>query len=192
MKFKDLDPSVVELPANQVFYRVQLIRARSSSVLLHGLSLPPAGLMQGRFCLPGESVAYLADSPETALYESLLRRETSSRNLSEFRRRCLVEFVTLGTLRLADLRELAEPYPVLQSLRVAQTQECAQDCHSMGLDGILYASAQHAHHDCMALFERGMSRLKKRGSQRLVKAGTHRLLRVLHLALSRSGVPLLD
>lgn len=48
---------------------------------------------------------------QTALYESLLRRETVSRTLSELRRRCLVEFVTTGSLHLADLRGLAETYP---------------------------------------------------------------------------------
>lgn len=119
MKFKDLNPTVIELAAPYVFYRTQLIRPRVTSVQMNGVSMPPVGLMHGRYCLPDEPVAYLADSPDTALYESLLRRETVSRSLSELRRRCLVEFVTTGTLRLADLRGLAEPYPVLQSLRVA-------------------------------------------------------------------------
>lgn len=146
--------------------------------------------MHGRFCLPNEPVAYLADSQETALYESLLRRETVSRSLSELRRKCLVEFVTTGPLRLADLRGLAEPYPVLQSLRVVQTQELAADCRAMALDGVLYASAQHPQHTCMALFRSGITRLSKRSSQRLVKTGTNRLLQVLQTALWRSGVPL--
>ena len=114
-----------------VFHRVQLIRPRATSVQMNGLSMPPVGLMHGRFCLPNEAVAYLADSPETALYESLLRREAVSITLSELRRRCLVEFVTMRPLRLADLRGLAEPYPVLQSLRVAQTQELAAECRAM-------------------------------------------------------------
>lgn len=190
MKFKDLNPSVIELAAPCVFYRVQLIRSRRTSVQLNGLSMPPVGLLHGRFCLPNEPVAYLADSQETALYESLLRRETVSRTLSELRRRCLVEFVTTGSLRLADLCGLAEPYPVLQSLRVAQTQELAADCRAMDLDGVIYASAQHPHHTCIALFPSGISRLSKRGSQRLVKVGTNRLLQVVQTALWRSGVPL--
>lgn len=190
MKFKDLNPSVIELAASHVFYRVQLIRSRTSSVVLNGLSMPPVGLMHGRFCLRQEAVAYLADSPETALYESLLRRETVSRSLSELRRKCLVEFVTTSALRLADLRDLAEPYPVLQSLRVAQTQEFAAECRAMGLDGIMYASAQHPHHICIALFRHGIDQLNKRGSQRLVKTGTNRMLQVLQTAIWRSGVPL--
>lgn len=190
MKFKDLNPTVIELAAPYVFYRVQLIRSRATSVQMNGVSMPPVGLMYGRYCLPDEPVAYLADSPETALYETLLRRETVSRSLSELRRRCLVEFVTTGTLRLADLRGLAEPYPVLQSLRVAQTQELAADCRAMNLDGIVYASAQHPHHTCIALFQSGIGQLSKRNSQRLIKSGTDRLLQVLQTALWRSRVPL--
>jgi hypothetical protein len=192
MKFKDLNPPIIELPAPAAFHRVQLIRSRSTSVQINGLSMPPVGLMHGRFCLPNEPVAYLADSQQTALYESLLRRETMGRSLSEMRRRCLVEFVTTGPMRLADLRGLAEPYPMLQSLRVAQTQELAADCRGLGLDGLAYASAQHPHHTCVALFQPGIARLSKRGSQRLVKQGTNRLLQVLQLALWHSGVPLLD
>ena len=100
MKFKDLNPTIIELPAPYVFHRVQLIRSRATSLQMNGLSMPPVGLMHGRFCLPNEPVAYLADSQETALYESLLRRETVSRSLSELRRKGLVEFVTTGPLRL--------------------------------------------------------------------------------------------
>jgi hypothetical protein len=190
MKFKDLNPAVVELVGPYVFYRTQLIRPRATSVQINGLAMPPVGMMFGRYCLPDEPVAYLADSPETALYESLLRRETVSRTLSELRRRCLIEFVTTGTLRLADLSGLAEPYPVLQSLRVAQTQELSADCRAMGLDGMVYASAQHPHHKCIALFQSGIKQMNKRNSQRLIKPGTDRLLSVLQTALWRSGVPL--
>lgn len=192
MKFRDLNPPVVELPYPCILHRVQLIRPRANSLRMNGLSMPPIGLMHGRFCLPNEPVAYLADSPETALYESLLRRETVSRALSELRRRCLTEFVTTDALRLADLRGLAEPYPVLQSLRTTQTQEFAVECRAMALDGVAYASAQHPQHFCVALFNSGIGRLSKRGSRRLVKTGTNRLLQVLQTSIWRSGVPLND
>lgn len=192
MKFKDLNPPIIELPVPSVLHRVQLIRSRTTSLQMNGLSMPPAGLMHGRFCLPNEPVAYLADSEETALYESLFRRETVSRSLSELRRKCLVEFVTTGPLRLADLRGLAEPYPVLQSLRVAQTQELAADCRARDLDGVAYASAQHPNHTCIALFRSGIGRLSKRSSKRLVKPDTNRLLQVLQKAIGRSFVPLDD
>ena len=190
MKFKDLNPNIIELAAPYVFFRTQLIRPRTSSVQMNGVTMAPVGLMQGRYCLPNEPVAYLADSPETALYESLLRRETVSRTLSELRRKCLAEFVTTGTLRLADLRSLAEPYPMLQSLRVVQTQELAADCRAMNLDGMFYASTQHPHHTCVALFQSGIKQLSKRNTQRLIKPGTNLLLKVLQTALWRSGVPL--
>jgi hypothetical protein len=190
MKFKDLNPSIIELAAPSVFYRVQLIRSRSKSVQINGLSMPPVGLMYGRFCLPDEPVAYLADSQETSLYESLLRRETTSRSLTELRRRYLVEFATTGALRLADLRSLAEPYPVLQSLRVTQTQELAADCRAKALNGVAYASAQHPNHTCIALFQSGIAKLVKRNSHRLIKVGTNRLLQVLQVALWCSQVPL--
>jgi hypothetical protein len=190
MKFKDLNPSIIELAAPSVFYRVQLIRSRSKSVQINGLTMPPVGLMYGRFCLPDEPVAYLADSQETSLYESLLRRETTSRSLTELRRRCLVEFATTGALRLADLRSLAEPYPVLQSLRVTQTQELAADCRAKALNGVAYASAQHPNHTCIALFQSGIAKLVKRNSHRLIKVGTNRLLQVLQVALWCSQVPL--
>lgn len=190
MKFKDLNPPILELPPLNVFHRVQLLRRRATSLQINGLFMPPVGLMHGRFCLPNEPVAYLADSEETALYESLLRRETVSRSLSELRRKCLVEVVTTDALRLADLLGLAEPYPLLQSLRVAQTQELAASCRAIGLDGVFYASAQHPQHNCLAVFQSGIARLRKRRVQQLVKPGSSRLLQVMHSALWRSGVPL--
>ena len=84
MKFKELNPSVVELASANIFYRVQSVRARSSNVVINGVSLPPVGLMSSRFCLCDEPVAYLADRQETALYDSLLRRDAD--NLAEFER----------------------------------------------------------------------------------------------------------
>ena len=60
----------------------------------------------------------------------------------------------------------------------------------MALDGLVYASAQHPHHFCVALFNSGIGRLSKQGSRRLVKAGTNRLLQLLQTALSHSRVPL--
>ena len=43
MKFTDLSPSLIELAPHHVFYRVQLIRSRASSLVLNGLSMPPLG-----------------------------------------------------------------------------------------------------------------------------------------------------
>jgi hypothetical protein len=44
MKFKDLNPTVIELPSPYVFYRTQLIRPRADSLQMNGVSMPPVGL----------------------------------------------------------------------------------------------------------------------------------------------------
>jgi hypothetical protein len=111
MKFKDLHPPILELAPGQTFHRVQLTRARKTSVRINGLLLAPTGLKSGRFCLQSEPTAYLADSEHTALYESIFRRDVHSRSLDELARKSLVTFTTKGRLRLADVRALAEPYP---------------------------------------------------------------------------------
>jgi hypothetical protein len=87
MKFKDLHPPILELAPGQTFHRVQLTRARKTSVRVNGLLLAPTGLQSGRFCLRAEATAYLADSELTALYESMFRRDVHSRSLRQ--RRCL-------------------------------------------------------------------------------------------------------
>ena len=139
MKFNELHPPILELAPGQCFHRVQLTRARKTSVRINGLLLAPTGLQTGRFCLPSEATAYLADSEHTALYESVFRRDVHSRSLDDLARRSLVQFLTKGRLRLADLRALAEPYPVLQAQRIAITQAFAQECRAQHLDGVVYA-----------------------------------------------------
>ena len=139
-----------------------------------------------------EATAYLADSELTALYESIFRRDVHSRSLDELARKSLVQFITKGRLRLADLRNLAEPYPVLQAQRIAITQAFAQECRAQLLDGIVYASAQHPQHACIALFASGMMQVKKVASLPLVKPGTRQLLTCVTDAARRSGVPLVD
>lgn len=192
MKFNELHPPILELAPGQCFHRVQLTRARKTSVRINGLLLAPTGLQTGRFCLPSEATAYLADSEHTALYESVFRRDVHSRSLDDLARRSLVQFLTKGRLRLADLRALAEPYPVLQAQRIAITQAFAQECRAQHLDGVVYASAQHPNHACIALFASGMAQMKKVASLPLVKPGTRQLLSCVTDAARRSGVPLID
>lgn len=78
MNFKDLHPPILEIPAHQTWHRVQRTSARRDSVRIKGYVLAPNGCLSGRFDLADEATAYLADSPETALYESLFRREVRS------------------------------------------------------------------------------------------------------------------
>ena len=78
---------------------------------LNGYVLAPPGGRAGRFDLAGEPAAYLADSPETALYESLFRREVRSCPITRIEQRALVSFETRLPVRLVDLRGLEEQYP---------------------------------------------------------------------------------
>lgn len=161
MKLKELHPPLTELPSGQAFFRVQLLRARPGSVRLQGLLLPPAGVLAGRFCLPDQVSAYLADSADTALFESLFRRDVVSMTLAELRKRALVQVTTTRSLRLVDLRPLAEPYPLLQSLRIAQTQALGHECFKAGHHGLIYGSAQHPHHACVCVLPAGIAALKR-------------------------------
>jgi hypothetical protein len=192
MNLKELKPPLIELPAGQMFFRVQLLRARSGTVKTNGLLLPPAGVLSGRFCLPDQVTAYLADSADTALFESQFRRDAVSRSLGDLRKRALMQITTTQPLRLVDLRPLAEPYPLLQSLRIVQTQALAIDCFQAGLQGLVYASAQHPQHACICLFPNGIAVLKRLQLWPLVKPGTRQLLHAVVDAARRSGVPLLD
>lgn len=192
MNLKDLKPPLIELPAGQTFFRVQVLRARRGTVKTNGLLLAPAGTLSGRFCLPDQVTAYLADSVDTALFESRFRRDTKIRRLEEFQKRALARFVTTSSLRLLDLRQLAESYPLLQSLRYEQTQALAFESFNAGHQGVIYASAQQAEHACICLFPSGIVALKREQQQPLVKPGTRRLLHVVLDAARRSGVPLMD
>ena len=155
------------------------------------MSCPRGRRFSGRFCLPDQVTAYLADSADTALFESQFRRETKSRSLGDLRKRALLQFTTTQPLRLVDLRPLAEPYPLLLSLRIEQTQALAIDCVNAGYQGLIYASAQHLQHSCICLFPEGIAALKRQQQWPLVKSGTRQLLQAVVDAARRSGVPLL-
>jgi hypothetical protein len=78
MNFQDLQPPILELATPHTWHRVQRSCARSGSVRIKGYVLAPTGGLTGRFDLADEPIAYLSDSPETALYESVFRREVRS------------------------------------------------------------------------------------------------------------------
>jgi hypothetical protein len=190
MNFKDLKPPIIELPANQTWHRVQRKAALQGSVRLHGFVLAPLGGLTGRFDLADESIAYLADSPETALYESLFRREVRACHLSRLQQRVLASFHTLQALRLVDLRGIEERYPVLQSLRYDVTQGFATDCRQKDLHGILYASAQHPYHTCVCLFNAGLDRARRTSTVPLVQPHTGNLHKAVMTAARGSQVPI--
>ena len=190
MNFIELNPPVIELPETQTWHRVQRTRAISGSVRLNGHILPPTGLLTGRFDLPNEPISYVADSEDTALYEAAFRRETHSYPLQRLKERSLTTFETTQRLRVAGIRGLEEQHPVLQSARYVITREFALDCRNRGLDGILYASAQHANHGCVCLFESGIRKLKRTAATPLVKSDTQQLHRAVVRAAQGSRVPI--
>lgn len=187
----DHTPLILEIPAHQVWHRVQRKNGRSDSVRHKGYVLAPPGGLAGRFDLADEATAYMADSPETALYESLFRREVRSCHLSRIDLRALVSFETVAPVRLVDLRGLEERYPVLQSMRYETSQAFAQACMQQGLHGVLYASAQHPSHSCVCLFKTGIERTKKLEAAALVQPGTGLLHKAVVLAARGSQVPIL-
>lgn len=179
----------IELPPGQIFHRVQRTSVRKGSVKINRMILPPAGVKAGRFCLATGVTAYLADSAETALYEAVFRRElVAFVALENLRSKALGTFISKKPLRLVDLRGLEEQYPVFQSQRIQHTQAFAQECFDEGCDGILYASAQHPHHECVCLFEVGAKKLGFVETWPLVKPGTDILHASVVEAARRSGV----
>jgi len=190
MNFIELNPPVIELPENQTWHRVQRTRAVSGSVRLNGHILPPTGLMTGRFDLADEPTTYLADSEDTSLYVAIFRREIHSYRLQRLKQRSLATFETRKRLRVAALRGLEEEHPVLQSARYVFTQEFALDCRKRDLDGILYASAQHANHGCVCLFKSGIAKIRRMSLTPLVQSGSLQLHRAVVRAAWGSRIPI--
>lgn len=161
MKLHDLQylPPVT-LPASQTVYRVQRTRARPGSVAIGPLRMAPIGDMSGRFALAQTETSYFAESPETAIYESLVRREAVALSLSHAATRQLLCLRTTRPVQLLDLRQHAPSWPVLQSLRFSVTQDIAAGALAEGFEGIAYRSAQHYGQDCFVVFGAGLRAFK--------------------------------
>jgi len=170
-------------------YRVQRAAARPGTARVGALKLAPAGLLAARFDLPDHVVGYFAEAPETAMYESLARREALSLSLAAVGARQLLAMQSTRSLRLADLRPHVSTWPFLQSLRYALTQQIAADAHRQGYEGLVYRSAQQHGQDCLALFGPALGALKLVKRVPLVDAagGLHR---AVANAILGSQVPL--
>ena len=154
MRLKDLTHlSSHTIAAGQSFYRVQRARATRATVKLGPLKLPPAGVMSGRFDLAAHATAYLGESPETALYEAVFRREATMVSLAMLAQRELLAVQLVHEIQLGDLRPHALTSPVLQSLRHSETQQLALEAHAAGFVGLIYRSAQQFGQDCIVLFD---------------------------------------
>ncbi|WP_085314827.1 RES family NAD+ phosphorylase [Derxia lacustris] len=192
MKPHDLKSlSITTFPAGQMLARIQRRHATDGSSRVNGLFLPPIDDQpKGRFDLAHKPSCYLAETAETAVYEALARREASHLALATLKDRELVTVKTLRALAVADLRPHARPYPVLQSLRYAETQELALSIHNQGCDGILYRSAQQAGADCWVLFGDAIRACKVTRRALLAEPVTGGLHRVIVEALHGSRIPL--
>lgn len=191
MKLSDLEfvPSA-ELPAPSVLYRIQRTRARSGSQRVGRILLPPPNLLSGRFDLAGIPVGYFAEAPETAVYESLCRREATTVSLHAAAIRTLLCFQTNEPLTLLDLRMHASSWPVLQSLRLHHTQELAAEAHKQGFKGIVYCSAQQHSMHSYAVFGDALKGLRSLWAERLTESGTGNLHAVFAGAVKGSQIPL--
>jgi hypothetical protein len=147
-------------PAARTVYRIQRIRNRPGTLTVGALKLAPLGDQSGRFALPDQATGYFAESPETAAYESLVRREAVSLSLTQARQRQLLCLQTTAPLHLLDLRQHASTWPVLQSLRFSVTRQLAAGARTAGFDGIAYRSAQHHGQDCFVVFGPGLQYFK--------------------------------
>lgn len=191
MKLADLEfaPSF-DLPAPSVLYRIQRAHARRGSLRVGRVLLPPSHLLSGRFDIAGIPVGYFAEAPETAVYESLCRREAAAVSLQAAAMRNLLCVQTAQPLSLLDLRMHASSWPVLQSLRLSHTQELAVEAHAQGFAGIVYCSAQQHNMHCYAVFGDAMTSLRSVWAERLTERGTGNLHAVLAGAIKGSQVPL--
>jgi hypothetical protein len=153
MKLHDLQyVPTATLATSQTVYRVQRSRAHPQAVAVGALKLAPAHDMSSRFAVGTAFVAYFAESPETAVYESLVRREAVSLSMKMVSARALLCLRATRSLRLLDLRPHTPSWPVLQSLRFGATQGVATDALAADFDGIVYRSAQQYGQDCFAVF----------------------------------------
>lgn len=139
MKLVELEHAVdFTLPSPSILYRVQRLRSRRGAVAIGPLRVPPRGLLLNRFDLVDDEAAYFAESSETAVYETMARREATSLSMTTVASRALLTLQTTAPLRLLDLRFHAGAWPVLQSLRYAETQELAREARALGYDGFIY------------------------------------------------------
>lgn len=116
--------------------------------------------MSSRFAVRSMAAGYFAEGPDTAVHESLARRETLSLSLSIAGRRQLLCLQTTRALQLLDLRPHASTWPVLQSPRFSATQQLAAEAVAAGFEGIAYRSAQQYGQDCFVVFGAALAAMK--------------------------------
>lgn len=173
-----------------VLRRVQRTRGRPGTAAIGPVRAAPAGTLSGRFDLADEVTGYFAISALTAVLESTARREASMLSMESIKARLELVVHTTRPIALLDLRPHAGFWPVLQSQRLRETQELAADAFAAGFEGIIFRSAQHYGHDCIALFGAAMTGLKLVQKLPLIDPLTGRLHRAVYEAIIRAKIPL--
>lgn len=162
MKLADLEHlAPYPLAPGQSLFRVQRAAVIGSAVARGPLHLAPIGSLSGRFDLAAAPSAYLAEAPDTALFESVFRRESTGVSMASLQLRELLAVQTHSELILGDLRPHATAWPVLQSLRSSETQALATEAHRAGFKGLICRSAQHFAQDCVVLFDPDSAAMKQ-------------------------------
>jgi RES domain len=170
MNLKDLEYApTATLPAWQTVYRVQRATAQHGTITIGPLSLPPVGLLSARFDLAATVVGYFAETPETAAFEALARRESKTLSLAILGQRGLLCVQATSALQMLDLRPHTPTWPVLQSQRIHVTQSLAAAALQAGFEGIVYRSAQQYGHDCYAIFGAGLRSINAVWTQPVLK-----------------------
>ena len=191
MKLADLQyVPQFDLLAPHALFRIQATRTRRGTVKVGRVLLAPSHQMIGRFDIHGVPVGYFAESPETAAYEALCRRESMGLSVSVLAKRSLLCLQTTAPLKLLDLRPHAQSWPVLQSLRFEHTQAVAAETFAQGFSGIAYRSAQQYGMDCYAIFGDALKILKPAWTEPLLEPGTGNFHRTVASALEGSRITL--
>lgn len=178
-----------KLPAGQSLYRVQRKTATPETIRRGPLKLAPLGMGVGRFDLTATPCAYLAESPETSLYESVFRREATGVSLTRLAQQELLTVQITQEIDVGDLRPHAPSWPVLQSLRYSETRELAEAAFAAGYRGLFYRSAQQFGQDCIVWFDPPAGAVKVLSRTTLVNE-SGALSRWAFDAARRSRVPL--
>jgi hypothetical protein len=171
-------------------YRVQRTKVRPGTVVRGGLLLPPPGLMTGRFDVPGLTTGYFATTMQTALLESVARRTKQAVALADLRAREMVCLKQVDKLKLLDLRGQEHEFPDLVSERYGRCQRLASEANEAGLDGVIYASAQHPDEHCFTVFEPQLHKLTVIEHIPLVVPRGKQIFKVVQDTLERANLPL--
>lgn len=176
------------LHAHVTLFRVQRVPEHHRGLTVGGIHLNHPGGLVWRYDLPDEPTAYFAQSPTTACYEALCRRDKRWVSLSEIKRRELLVMTTTAAIQLLDLRSAAMEWPVLQSQAFSFTQGVALEARDAGYKGLIYPSAQQLGGDCIALFSGALSDQSLVAREQLIDPGSQELHLACAQALERSGL----